>query len=393
MSNSVQSSQRAQGETLEREIAVVHDSPIVDGLMAVTGGLLAVLNDRRQILAVNEGLLHLLGVENPADVLGLRPGEAINCVHAHDAVEGCGEGPVCMTCGAAIAIVVSLHENRPVERMCAAKVYRAGKYEDMFFKVRASPVHLDGVPHILLFLQECGKEQKRAVLERAFFHDISTIVQGLFGTAELLCRGDASPDMDCPQQIYDLSARLVNEIAIQKRLIGMDAVDYAPTLRPVRVAEVLDELRRMYTNHPAAADRMVAVESPAIHVAAMTDHSLLVRALSNLILNALEATQPGGTVRVGCRAVGPHVELSVWNPGMIPDEVAGRIFQRNFSTKSTLGRGVGTYVSKLFIEAYAGGTVDFVTSAAEGTRFRIRVPAATLPVHGGTPHQLPATPD
>ena len=46
------------------------------------------LNERRQILAVNDVLLAELGIENPASVLGLRPGEMIDCVHAREE-DGC----------------------------------------------------------------------------------------------------------------------------------------------------------------------------------------------------------------------------------------------------------------------------------------------------------------
>jgi len=64
----------------------------------------------------------------------------------------------------------------------------------------------------------------------------------------------------------------------------------------------------------------------------------------------------------------------VWNGGEIPQEIAARIFQRNFSTKEQAGRGIGTFSMKLFGEKILGGQVSFTTSKKEGTIFRFACP-------------------
>ena len=93
-----------------------------------------------------------------------------------------------------------------------------------------------------------------------------------------------------------------------------------------------------------------------------------------MVINALEATPAGGTVRVMAEQDGARVRFSVWNPGYIPETVARRIFQRNFSTKGKLGRGLGTYAMKLLGETLLGGTVSFQTSPEQGTRFSCELP-------------------
>ena len=82
--------ERASDERLQRDIEIVCQSPIIDALMGAVTGLLAVLNEQRQILAINDTLLETLGVADAGEVLGLRPGEAIDCVHARDLPGGCG---------------------------------------------------------------------------------------------------------------------------------------------------------------------------------------------------------------------------------------------------------------------------------------------------------------
>jgi sensor histidine kinase regulating citrate/malate metabolism len=54
--------------------------------------------------------------------------------------------------------------------------------------------------------------------------------------------------------------------------------------------------------------------------------------------------------------------------------VAKQIFQRSFTTKGELGRGVGTYSMRLLGGQYLGGHVHFTTSEEEGTEFSIRLP-------------------
>ncbi|WP_419662209.1 PAS domain-containing protein [Desulfosarcina variabilis] len=99
-------------------------NPVMSGLLHSISGLLAILDENRQIVAVNDSFLKMLGIDDPAQTLGLRPGEALNCVHAHRPPAGCGTTRACSTCGAAIAIVSSLEQNQPTEKMCALAATR-----------------------------------------------------------------------------------------------------------------------------------------------------------------------------------------------------------------------------------------------------------------------------
>jgi signal transduction histidine kinase len=93
-----------------------------------------------------------------------------------------------------------------------------------------------------------------------------------------------------------------------------------------------------------------------------------------MIINAFEATERGGTIRLGVEQTNTEMTFSVWNQRAIPPEQQLRIFQRNYSTKAESGRGLGTYSMKLFGETYLGGKVDFVSTEADGTTFRLTLP-------------------
>lgn len=132
--------ERLTREMLQRDIDSAVANPVIDGLSHTVSGLVAVLNGHRQILAVNDAFLAVLGIDDADLALGLRPGEAIGCIH-HDANDGgCGTSRYCATCGAAIAIVSCLARNEAVERTCAIEVAPGSIRSDLFLRVRACPI-------------------------------------------------------------------------------------------------------------------------------------------------------------------------------------------------------------------------------------------------------------
>ena len=99
----------------------------------------------------------------------------------------------------------------------------------------------------------------------------------------------------------------------------------------------------------------------------LTDQSLVLRILGNMVVNALEAANARQTVTLDCRLKGKEVVFSVSNPGTIPDEVRREIFRRTYSTKGR-GRGLGTYSMRL-LTSFLQGEVSFVCREGNTTFF------------------------
>jgi signal transduction histidine kinase len=108
--------------------------------------------------------------------------------------------------------------------------------------------------------------------------------------------------------------------------------------------------------------------------------------LINLISNALEATPPGGRLRVRTRlthrwdeARVPGVCISIADTGCgMAREVQRKIFEPFFTTKQETGNGLGLWVAKDLI-AKQGGTVQVRSSTREGrsgTVFSLLLPLA-----------------
>jgi len=365
------SPERSSPDELLTQVQKVSLSPLMDGLLKTSGGLVAVLNERRQILAVNQALLKSLGIRNAEEVLGLRPGEALHCPRAAEGPGGCGTAEVCASCGAAIAIVTSQAEHQPVERKCAVQVSLNGVEQDLFLAVRAAPVELDGASLVLLYLQDITAEQQWAALERVFFHDVRNTIAGMVGMSHLLCEGAAPGNA---AKLRDLALRLAQELEVQRCLSQRETSSFRPLKRVVTASELVDDLKALYGPHPATRGKTFHFRNGPSDLSFKADISLVMRVVGNMIVNALEATPAGGEVRAWIQSAPNAVVVSVWNAQHMVPAVAKRVFQRNFSTKSGFGRGLGTFSMKLLGEKFLGGKVDFDTSEAEGTVFRLSLP-------------------
>lgn len=364
--------ERASARALARAIQTVMSSPLVGALLEKMGGVVVILNRERQVLAVNHALLDLLALDDAESLLGLRPGEVLQCVHANDMPGGCGTSRFCATCGAALAIVASQKESQRVIRECVMRATRRGKPVDLDFRVSAETILIEDQPFTLLLLEDVSAEKRRLALERTFFHDISNTISALTLTAELLSADWPGSPVN---RLQHLVSHLAREVEIQKFLTRDQADDFRLTPEPTSVQFLLSELHRIITMHPASQGRHVRIANPMLDREMTTDVTLVLRVLNNMALNALEATPEGREIRIAATPQKHHVTFQVWNQKPIPPLIAGRIFQRYFSTKSGQGRGVGTFSMKLFAEKYLQGHVAFSSTPHEGTTFTLQLPA------------------
>ena len=359
---------------LDRQFEAINESPVVAAVLNSVSGLLAVLNEERQTVAVNDSFIAMLGIDNPASILGLRPGEVVNCIHAGEEGPGCGTGAFCATCGAAIAIAATLSTNRPEERKCILTTRTKEGVEDFCFEVKASPLELGGRRFVILFLQNISEQERRSALARTFIHDFRNMVMGLGCTIELMSKGGRA---DFPRQharIRRIAESLARELRVQTAMTGCSYGDVPAAPGEGTVQQVVQELKDLASTHPAAAAKRLTVEEPLPDVSLFADLYLLFRVLSNMVINAFEATDDDGEIRLRVNMDGEAVVFSVWNQVEIPRSTALRIFQRYFSTKREPGRGMGTFSMKLIGEKLLNGKVSFTTSEKDGTVFSFSLP-------------------
>jgi PAS domain S-box-containing protein len=120
---------------------------------------------------------------------------------------------------------------------------------------------------------------------------------------------------------------------------------------------------------------------PREPVVVSLDEQQLRKALGNLLRNAREAMEDGGTITVALALDGDTAVLELSDEGTgIPEALRSRIFDPFFTTKAT-GTGLGLPLTRQIIEAH-GATITCSAVAPRGTRFSMRFPLAAPPARG-----------
>ena len=365
--------ERAAPESIERQARLFDARKLLGLLPDAVPCVVLVVNQQRQIVFANERVTDLLPPERQVKrVLGLRPGEALGCTHAFENEGGCGTSEFCRTCGAVGAVLASQNGNANT-REC--RITRGKGSEALEFRVWTTPVAIDGEAFTIFAALDIAHEKRREALERTFLHDIYNVAYGLSWYGDFL--KSAAPDKvgEHADTIRRLTRELIEEIDAQRVLLRAETGELVLTFESMDSRRLLQETVELYSGHPVCHNRRLRIDDRAESVPLVSDRTLLLRVLCNMVKNALEACRPGETVTVSCVTQGNEVEFRVHNAGFMPRNVQLQIFQRSFSTKGR-GRGLGTYSIRLLTERYLKGSVSFTTSAEAGTTFRARYPLA-----------------
>ncbi|MBN1757681.1 MAG: PAS domain S-box protein [Chitinispirillaceae bacterium] len=106
----------------------------------------------------------------------------------------------------------------------------------------------------------------------------------------------------------------------------------------------------------------------------LADPEKISQVLLNLCLNAMQAMQQGGTLRVNIAEGGrEYVVLTVEDTGCgIAPEVVAKIFDPFFTTREN-GTGLGLAIVKKFVESHSG-YIDVNSVPGQGTTFKVFLP-------------------
>ncbi len=219
-------------------------------------------------------------------------------------------------------------------------------------------------------------------------HDLRDLLNGIVVSSALLARKSAG-EAD-PRHVQAEADRIRRHATRMNRLIS-DLADVASidtgklAVRPSAgdasrlVIETIDALQ------PSAVAKGVKLEAGHLESPqpATFDHDRLLQVLSNLIVNAIKFTAPGGSVRVECaKAAGGELRFCVSDTGQgIPESMLESIFERFWQVgkNDRRGLGLGLYISRCLVEAH-GGTIHAESTLGEGSRFIFTLPPGGAPI-------------
>lgn len=363
--------ERAAVERIHQEADLLISMPLLCELLDSIPDIVLILNKHRQIVFGNQTLSDAFGLSRREDAYGVRPGEALNCVHADENDGGCGTTSFCRTCGAVNAIVSGLRGKKKMEE-CRITQRNTGIAFDL--RVTGSPFKVNDDNFVIFVATDISHEKRRNVLERTFFHDISNTLTGVINYTEMLPQTNTAYQKELLDRLALGVKRLHEEINSQRGLFSAESGDLTVQPEPIRSSFFLREMADSFKNDSLGSESVqIQLDANATDVMFVSDKTLLSRVYSNMLKNAVEASGPGDKVTGGCKIENNSIIFWTHNSQFIPIDAQLQIFNRSFSTKGK-GRGVGTYSIKLFTEKYLKGRASFATNETAGTTFMATLP-------------------
>jgi len=363
--------ERASEEELKQQAIIFRENSIINQLANSIPNLLLILNHERQIVFANQNFIKLLQLSDLDEIIGKRPGEAVNCIHSKGE-GGCGTTQFCSKCGAINAILESQKNTQSVKECRILTTQN----DALDFLVVATPYWVNGLMFTLFTLSDISDEKRRMTLERIFFHDVLNTAGGISGLSEVIqLVDDPGEQRELLRIIHHSSESLVEEIKSQQQLNAAERGTLEPECSEIFSLEILKELSELYARHPIIGNKKIIIENTSQNLKFKSDKVLVKRTLGNMIKNSLEASLPEGIVTLSGNEGTGSVIFSVHNSTYIKKEIQLQLFKRSFSTKGS-GRGIGTYSIKLLGEKYLKGKVWFESFENTGTTFFIELPLA-----------------
>lgn len=300
--------------------------------------------------------------------------------------------------GILLAIVASLwiaaRVSRPIEELArAAEQVASGDWETRVEVRGRDEVGVLGAgfnhmtEHLVEQRERLVQSERVAAwreLARRLAHELKNPLFPLQITVENMLRARALPREEFDEVFAESATTLQAEIDNLKVIVGRFS-DFSKMPRPhTEPMDARDAVRRVAKLYePALKEKRIGlrtiIDSEALAISA--DPELLHRALSNLVLNAMDAMPEGGILTMSVSRNGDAARMSVADSGegMTPEECE-RLFTPYYTTKQH-GTGLGLAIVQSVVADHHG-TIVAERGEQGGARFVIELPLAAKELEG-----------
>lgn len=204
---------------------------------------------------------------------------------------------------------------------------------------------------------------------------IAFCAEALERRLEHLLRTAAGPDADVIRKYLGM----IQQEAFRCKQITERLLDYSRTgsgrWEQTDLAGLVQNVLELVQHLPASRGKRL-VFRPESRVVAAADANELQGLVNNLVVNALENMDEGGTVEIGLRAAGESAELTVRDTGCgMAKDVLQKVFEPFYTrSKTGKGTGLGLFISQR-VATQHGGTITAASDGpGKGSTFTVRFP-------------------
>jgi len=273
---------------------------------------------------------------------------------------------------------------RPVEALAAASARLAEGDLDARVAPGSAPVRevaelvdaFNGMAEGLQSSREKLVQAERVAawqqIARGLAHELKNPLTPIRASMDVIRRARALDRDDFDEILAEQAQTVVDEVARLKELSD----EFARFARlpeakpePLRLRSIAEHAAALYVVD--GVELVIEGDPPPVRA----DRHQLQTALTNLVKNAVEATEGGGTVRI---TLSEHperqrVDVDDSGPGIHPS-VRDQLFTPYVTTKGSRGTGLGLALVHR-IAAEHGGSIEGLDSDLGGARFRLELPA------------------
>jgi signal transduction histidine kinase len=226
-------------------------------------------------------------------------------------------------------------------------------------------------------IEDGASEQRRLVADAS--HELKSPLAAMRTELDVSLRADehlpgSARTLHSAREEVDRLTRIVDDLLV---LAAHDEGASAPREDVDLGALVTDVLRGL---EPLAATRQIALADRGRPVVVTGDRDGLRRALSNVLVNAIDFSPPGGRITVAVEADRDAVRIVVDDdgPGVAPEQ-REQVFERfarldDSRTRATGGSGLGLAIVRALVAAH-GGAAHIERSPSGGARVVLALPA------------------
>ncbi|MGX1928234.1 ATP-binding protein [Flagellimonas sp. 2504JD4-2] len=252
------------------------------------------------------------------------------------------------------------------------KIYIENPGEEIGKLVDSYNGMIDELEESAVKLARSEREQAWREMAKQVAHEIKNPLTPLRLTVQSFERKFNPDDPKAEKKIREFSKSLIQQIDTMSNIASAFS-NFADM--PAQQNETLNVVKIVQLALEIFNEDYIHFISDEKEIIAKLDRTQLIRVVTNLVKNAIQAVPEVDSPRILVTVASEHddVKISVADNGIgIADDFMDKIFEPKFTTKSS-GMGLGLGMVKNIVENYKG-TIDFTSQEGKGTVFTVKFP-------------------